>query len=198
VWPCSETGIPASRDHDAPSSRSGVASGYQRQRASRRYQHSHSKLTRGLCKTCPCGCLHAVLAPLDTTSLEMSSSLEALPNELLLQIFKNLPNVWDVALTNKVFLPISADVLRQRVVQAINNSNFAIAKSTLEVVKRLLSNTRVPDDYFSGVVAAGRDVIIQAINNSRPTIAESTLEVIKQLPSNTRIPDGFLPPMQVN
>jgi hypothetical protein len=68
-----------------------------------------------------------------------------------------------------------------QLIQAINNSWFDEAKSTLEVIHRLIPNTHVPDNYFSGVVETGRHVVIRAIKTSQFDDANLALDVIQRL-----------------
>ena len=163
-------------------------------------------------------------------SLEMSTSLSALPDELLLRIVQNVPEVRHLRATDKRFCQICADVSVQRgdplpiacraircvmvwtkpgnltdklctricteVIQAIGDENFHAANSALNVIQKLPSNTRIPDDHFFDLLTAVRDFIVQAISDGDFHAANSALNVIQELPSNTRIPDGFFPSLQ--
>ena len=83
-----------------------------------------------------------------------------------------------------------------KVTQAISNGHLSDARSTLKVIRKLPSNTRIPDNHFFEVVTAARDFTIQAIRNRNLRSAKLALKVIRKLPPNTRIPDGFFPPLQ--
>ncbi|KAI1663126.1 hypothetical protein L13192_08719 [Pyrenophora tritici-repentis] len=159
------------------------------------------------------------------------TSLGMLPDELLLAIGRNIPNVWDFARTNKKFFGIGADILVEQaktsgsfseacrairymigwtkpdylinrfltrlctqVIENIKKSRFGDAESTLKVIKRLPSNTRIPKKLILDVAETSRDFIIQdlqAVNKSRFFDAKSTLEIIKLLPSDTRLPYNY-------
>jgi hypothetical protein len=112
---------------------------------------------------------------------EWPTSLGMLPDELLLVIARNVPNIWNLALTNKAFFQICADVL---VDQANTSASFS------EVCRAIRCMTE-PDYLIGKFLTRVSTRVIEDIHNSKFPRAERVLEIIERLPPNTRVPDNF-------
>jgi hypothetical protein len=118
------------------------------------------------------------------TLLAKNTSLCALPDELVLEIARHIPNIQNFALTKKALFLISTDVLLQRaetrsslvrVCQAIRG--MSLWTGVRELIDKLLTRVHAQ--------------VIQAFNTGNWHRGTWTLKVIQQLPSDTRISDDY-------
>jgi hypothetical protein len=120
---------------------------------------------------------------IDPHALEMSVGLDTLPDVLLLNIIRIVPDVLPVALTNKRFLQISADVLVQ---QAATIESFSKATAAIEWLSGWANTGRLVDElYKHGCVQAIEYIICR--NFEAATIV---LDIIHQLPDTVRVTDN--------
>jgi hypothetical protein len=112
----------------------------------------------------------------------VKTSLEMLPDELLLAIVRNVPNVWDFALTNNFFFGIGADIL---VEQAKTSNSFSEACRAIWCMSMWIEPDCLTCKFLTRVCTQ----VIKDIKHSRFRHAKSTLKFIERLPSNTRVPD---------
>jgi hypothetical protein len=95
------------------------------------------------------------------------TSLGMLPGELLLAIGRNIPDIWNLALTNKTFLQIGADILVQ---QAKTSGSFSKACRAI----RCMAVRTKPDYLINEFLARLCAQVIEDIKKSRFCDAEST------------------------
>jgi hypothetical protein len=95
------------------------------------------------------------------------TSLGMLPGELLLAIGRNIPDIWNLALTNKTFLQIGADILVQ---QAKTSGSFSKACRAI----RCMAVRTKPDYLINEFLTRLCAQVIEDIKKSRFCDAEST------------------------
>jgi hypothetical protein len=100
-----------------------------------------------------------------------NTSLGMLPDELLLAIGRNIPNIWNLALTNRKFFGIGAGIL---VEQAKTSDSFSEA---CRAIRYIIGWTK-PDYLINRFLTRLCTQVIKDIKKSQFYDAESTLKVI--------------------